>query len=138
MGYRSDVAFEIHGPKDLLEFFQRTFEELFECNELKKSEILTGPLDRTKRQTLTQQPEDIYSLKWYCGWIKWNDIFPSSIKKYTDIVYQFHLLWDLADKYELPGVFIRIGEYVNDIEENAINNGYSDISLRIIRQIYFN
>lgn len=104
MGYRSQVCFEIVGPKNKLEMLRLEANDLFETSDLDEDEDIVVHYD------------GLCSLRYYNGWVKWYDEFLE--------VKNFKRIWRLAEKWGLEGKFVRVGEEIGDVEEDFINNAY--------------
>jgi hypothetical protein len=106
MGYRSEVAFEIKShDKSQLEFLRRQFRPLFECSDIAEEE------------DIIKNDDNSFSLTFYNDWLKWYPDYPE--------VQMFDKMWELAEKWELMGAFVCLGEDSNDSEVDYINKGWN-------------
>lgn len=102
MGYRSDVALVLNSNG--VKFLQASLDEIDVTPSLRKEvEKLFEVAD------VSYVDSDTNSILWYWSYLKWYD-------EYRDVEFIENLLLDLDNKDYL---FVRIGEYSDDIEERG-------------------
>jgi hypothetical protein len=140
MGYRSDIAIKIYGNKEKVQKVKDFADaELIKLDDEQQENVrnLIAHSEENLDRSLWEDDEDEASFFFFAQWVKWYegypavDYFDSIFKKAKEIGKKEDTETTDDEDSILYGEYVRIGEEMDDNEEDRFNTGmYDQVTIR--------